>query len=69
MHAEAIDARLALASALSDLQTARRLESKVDMSPEGITRRLRTQSLLHEACRKWGQSKLVLGRPLLCKGT
>jgi hypothetical protein len=56
MAAEAITARLAQASALSDLRATRRLDGKVDMSPEAITRRLRVQSQLRGACLAWSRS-------------
>jgi hypothetical protein len=56
MAAEAIAARLARASALADLRTAHRLDCKVDMSPEAITRRLRVQSQLRGACLAWSRS-------------
>ena len=56
MGAEAITARLTRAAELSDLRATRRLDTKVDMSPEGITRRLRVQSRLRAACLEWGRS-------------
>lgn len=60
--AEAITARLARASALSDLRAIRRLDCKVDMSPEAITRRLRVQSQLRGACLAWSRSIPALKR-------
>jgi hypothetical protein len=56
MSPKAIGARLARAAALSDLRASRRFDTKVDMSPEAITRRLRLQSQLRQACLGWGRS-------------
>ena len=46
MTAQAITDRLRMASALSDLRPDRRLEAKLDMTREGITRRLRQVAAL-----------------------
>lgn len=49
MSAADISRRLAAASDATDLFTDR-LETKIDMSPAGVTARLREASDLHEAC-------------------
>lgn len=54
----AVTARLKAMSAAADLRADRRLANKVPMTPEAITRRLRTQSALRDACLAWG----ALGR-------
>jgi len=51
MSPEAIAARLREASRLADLRPERRLYAKLDMSPEGIRRRLELASELSELCR------------------
>lgn len=48
----ALTERLRAASAASDLAPARRLDAKLDLSPAGITRRLREASDLLRACRQ-----------------
>jgi hypothetical protein len=58
MSPEAITERLRVASALSDLSPARRLDGKLDMSPAGIMKRLREASELLELC-----SFLATARP------
>jgi hypothetical protein len=58
MSAGAVTLRLREASARSDLTASRRLAAKVDMSAAGITRRLRTQSALRDACLAWGRRPL-----------
>jgi hypothetical protein len=50
--APAITRRLMQASAASDLNAARRLDAKIDLSPEGVSRRLRECSELLELCRR-----------------
>lgn len=50
--------RLRRTSALSDLTTARRLATKVDMSPDAVTRRLTKQSMLRDSCLRFA----ALGR-------
>ncbi len=57
MGAAGITSRLARVSAASDLRTSRRLDPKVDMSPEAISRRLRLQSQLRAACLAWGRAR------------
>lgn len=47
---ERVTERLRRMSELSDLTTTRRLATKVDMSPEGIERRLKLQSDLRDYC-------------------
>ncbi len=47
---EALHARLRYASEISDLRAERRLDSKLDMSPAGIERRLREVSELLQLC-------------------
>lgn len=51
MSPEAIHARLLEASRLADLRPERRLYAKLDMSSEGIARRLELASELSELCR------------------
>jgi hypothetical protein len=41
----------------SDLAAARRLATKVDMSPAAVTRRLRVQAALRAACLAWGRAR------------
>jgi hypothetical protein len=53
MAAEAVTRRLQDMSDRSDLIAGRRLATKVDMSPEAVTRRLHTQAMLREACLAW----------------
>jgi len=48
-----VTARLLRLAAVSDLTAARRLDAKVDLSPAAVTRRLRTQSRLRDACLRW----------------
>ena len=55
MSRAAVTRRLREASARSDLTPSRRLLTKVDMTPGGVTRRLRTQSALRDACLRWGR--------------
>lgn len=50
MSPAAIVGRLRAASALSDLDPARRLDGKLDMSPAAIMARLREASELLELC-------------------
>ena len=40
-------------SRLSDLRPEKRLAAKVPMSSEAVTRRLRIQSRLRDACLRW----------------
>jgi hypothetical protein len=55
MSPGAVSQRLRESSERSDLTAARRLVTKVDMSPAAVTRRLRTQSALRDACLAWGR--------------
>ena len=57
MSAAAIARRLEGMSALSDLNPATRLDAKVDMSPEGIMRRLREVSRLLSLCQRMAASE------------
>lgn len=50
LSAEACTARIEAASALSDLDADRRLESKIDLTAEGVSRRLREAFELLELC-------------------
>lgn len=50
MDPEAIQVRLRAASVMSDLTAERRLDSKIDLSPEGIRARLQEASDLLDAC-------------------
>lgn len=52
MSSGAIAARLKMASDASDLTPERRLDAKLDVSPAGVTRRLREASDLLRACRQ-----------------
>lgn len=52
MDPESVSTRLRLASELSDLRTEHRLDAKLDMSPQGITRRLHEVDRLRRACRR-----------------
>jgi len=52
MTARAITERLRMASALSDLRPDKRLDAKLDMTREGITRRLRQVAELLSLSRK-----------------
>lgn len=47
-----VAARLAAASAASDLRATERLSAKIDMSPRGIARRLREASELLAVCQR-----------------
>lgn len=51
LSAAAVSRRLEEVSAASNLSADRRLESKIDLSPEGITRRLHEASSLYALCR------------------
>lgn len=63
MSAAAIGVRVREMSALSDLSPQTRLDAKIDMSPEGIMRRLREVSELLTLCRKLEASTpVVVGR-------
>jgi hypothetical protein len=53
-----VTARLRAMSAASDLHSDRRLAHKVPMSAAAVTRRLRVQSELRDACLAWA----ALGR-------
>ncbi len=57
LSSDAIVARLRCASDLSDLQADRRLDAKLDMSPEGIERRLREVSELLALCTALGAAR------------
>lgn len=50
MKPGAIEARLREASGMSDLTADKRLDSKIDLSPDGIRARLIEASDLLEAC-------------------
>jgi hypothetical protein len=50
-----VTARLAGASALADLRPAQRLSAKLDLTPAGITRRLRAVSDLRDLCLRLGR--------------
>lgn len=50
MSPREVGERLRRMSALSDLATHKRLETKVDMSAAAVSRRLRKQSMLRSAC-------------------
>jgi len=54
---EAVLARLRCASDLSDLRADRRLDAKLDMSPEGIERRLMEVSELLALCTALGAAR------------
>jgi Trp operon repressor len=55
MSVQAITARLRLASELvSNLVPERRLETKLEMSPAAVTRRLRQCAALLDGCRRLG---------------
>ena len=47
---DAVGERLRRMSALSNLATNRRLDTKIDMSAAAVTRRLKAQSMLRRAC-------------------
>lgn len=49
-----IEARLCRASELADLSSGSRLDAKIDLSPEGVERRLREASDLLDLCRALG---------------
>jgi hypothetical protein len=55
MSPEAVTQRLREASERSDLTAGRRLATKIDMSAEAVTRRLRIQAALRDACLAWGR--------------
>lgn len=48
-----ITSRLREVGRRSDLATSRRLAAKIDSSATAVTRRLRTQSRLRDACLRW----------------
>ena len=50
MAPEAIEARLREASRASDLSADKRLDSKIDLSPQGIRARLLEASSMLDAC-------------------
>jgi hypothetical protein len=52
MAAAEVTARLQEASRASDLDAARRLDSKIDLTPQGVTLRLREASDLLNICRR-----------------
>jgi hypothetical protein len=64
MEAAAVSARLQQQSRLVVLDPARRLQVKADFSPGAITRRLKLQSALRDACLQLGRSSTP-GRPSL----
>lgn len=53
--AATVTERLRRLAAASDLSSGRRLATKVDLSSDGIVRRLRTQSRLRDACLEWAR--------------
>jgi hypothetical protein len=57
MSREAVTRRLREMSRRSDLSASRRLATRVDMSPAAVTRRLRVQAALRDACLAWGRSR------------
>jgi len=59
MSARAVTARLREASVRADLTASRRLLTRVDMSPDAVTRRLRLQSALRDACLAWARRPLT----------
>jgi hypothetical protein len=66
-HAEVLDAatvaaRLRELSRLADLRVDRRLDLKVDLGPEAVTRRLRRQSALRTLCLRLGMRDRELAR-------
>jgi hypothetical protein len=52
-----VAARLREVGRLSDLRADRRLDTKVDMRPEGVTRRLRTVGRLTALCARLGRHR------------
>ena len=54
MEPQDIEARLREASRVSDLSAERRLDAKIDLSPEGIRARLLEVSDLLDACHALG---------------
>jgi hypothetical protein len=50
LSAEACTARIERASALSDLAAGKRLDGKLDMSADGVSRRLREAFEILELC-------------------
>jgi hypothetical protein len=56
MSPEAVTGRLREMSERSDLRAAHRLATKVDMSAPAVTRRLRVQAALRDACLAWGRA-------------
>ena len=57
MSPAAIRARLEEASAQTDLATEKRLETKIDLSPQAISDRLRAVSELRDLCLHLGRSR------------
>ena len=56
MSAAAIEVRIRRASLLSSLRPETRLDAKLDMSPEGVARRIREASELRALCLMLSQS-------------
>jgi len=56
MDPASIGARLAEVAALTDLDPARRLDAKIDYSPQGIARRLQQVADLRRLCLKLGSA-------------
>ncbi len=52
MDPQSVTARLRLASELAELRTEHRLDAKLDMSPTGITRRLREVERMRRVCQR-----------------
>lgn len=66
LAADGVAARLRRASALSDLDSRRRLDAKVPMSAAAVAARLRAQSAARDACLAWaraGAAAFSSGRP------
>ncbi len=60
--ADEVERRLRAASGLSDLSPGRRLDAKIDLSPAGVERRLRTASELLDACADLAAFQELRGR-------
>ncbi len=62
MNAASISRRLRQVAELSDLATARRLDAKIDMSPRGVTLRLREVDALRRLCDRLGSAGRAAGK-------
>ena len=58
MTASAVSARLRDVGRLSDLRADRRLDTKLDMRPASVSRRLRTVARLTSLCLRLGRRTL-----------